>query len=161
MHLLASDDDGCAAQEVTCGNDAVFSQYEHRARALNLLIDAVDTVYEAVAHVDEQGHHLGLVQLICALLAQVHTLCQQLIGNLAQVVDLRHRHNGIAPQVRVDDDGLRVGVADDAQALMSAEIAQFILELRAEVVAFQRVDAAGKALLGVEGDKTGAARAKM
>ena len=54
----------------------------------------------------------------------------------------------------VDDDGLRVGVADDADALVAAEVVELVLELRAEVVAFQRVDGAAEAALLVERYKT-------
>ena len=99
MHLLATDDDGRAAQEVAGGDDAVFGQDEHRAGTSNLVIHQVDAIHEAAAHVDEQGHQLGLVQVVGALLAQVHALCQQFVGNLAQVVDFSYRHHGVAPQV--------------------------------------------------------------
>ena len=91
-----ADDDGCAPQEVARGNDAVFGQHEHRARALDALIDVVDAIDKGLAHVDEQRHQLGLVDLVGALLAEVDALLQQLRGYLGHVVDFCHRDNGIA-----------------------------------------------------------------
>ena len=128
--------------KVAGGDDAVLGQDEHGARALDLLVDEVDAVNERVTHINKECHQLRLVQVVGALLAEVHALCQQLVGNLAQVVDFCHRHHGIAPQVGDDDDGLRVGVADDAQSLVALEVAQLVLELRTEIVALQRVDGA-------------------
>ena len=152
--VLPSNHYRCPAQEVAGGDDAVLGQDEHGAGAFDFLVDPVDAVDERVAHVDEQGHQLRLVNLVGTHLAEVHAQGEQLVGNLALVVDLRHRTHRIAPQVRVHDDGLRVGVADDADALVAAEVVEFVLELRAEVVAFQRVDGAAEAALLVERYKT-------
>ena len=49
-------------------------------------------------------------------LAEVHALFQELVGYFADVVDFGHGHHRIPSQVGVDDDGLRVGVADHAQS---------------------------------------------
>ena len=61
----------------------------------------------------------------------------------------------------IDDDGLWIGVADDAQALISLEVAQLILELRTKIVALQLVDGARETFLMVEGHEARTARAKM
>ena len=86
----------------------------------------------------------------------MHSLLHQFVGNLPQVVDLSHSHDGIAAQMRVDDNGLRVGVANDAQSLMPLELVQFILEAGAEIVAFQRVDRAMESAFLVESNQSGA-----
>ena len=39
-----------------------------------------------------------------------------------QIVDLCHRHHGIAAQMRVHYNRLRVGVADDTQSLIAIEV---------------------------------------
>ena len=148
--ILASDDDRRAPHVVACGYDAVFSQYEHRARAVNLLVDEVDAFYEGLAHVDEQSHEFRLIDVVGRHLAEVHVLSQQFGGNLADVVYLCNGNDGIAPQVRVDDDRLRVGVADDAQTLIAEEAVELVLELAAEVVAFQTVNGTAEAALAVE-----------
>ena len=57
----------------------------------------------------------------------MHTLSQQFIGNFTQVVDFGYCHYSIPSQVGVDDDRLRIGVADDTQSLMSLEVTQFVL----------------------------------
>ena len=156
VNLLLAYHNGRASQEVASGNDAVLGQDEHRARALYLLVYQVDTFHKGVAHIDEQGHQLSLVDVVGRHLAEVHALLQQFRGYLTQVVDFGNGHHGIAPQVRIDDDGLRVGIADDANALMPLEGVEFVLEARAEIVALQRVDAAVEAAILVECHQSGA-----
>ena len=129
MHLFASDDNRCATQEVASGNDTVLCQNQHRARALDFAIHHVDAFHERTSHIDEQCHEFRLIQVVGTLLTQMHALCQEFIGNLAQVVDLRHGNHRIATQVRVDDDGLWVGVADDTQALIACKFVEFVFKL--------------------------------
>ena len=159
--LLLSDDDAGASQCVAGSNDAVFGEYQHRARTLYLLVNQVDAVGERIAHIDEQGDKLRLIDVVGTHLAEVHTLSQQLVGYLAHVVHLRHRHHGIAPQVRIDEDGLRIGVADDADARLSHKSVELALEARAEIVAFQTVNASAEALLCVERHHTRTLRTEM
>ena len=59
----------------------------------------------------------------------MHAQGQQLVGNLPEVVYFRYGHHSIATQMTVDDNGLRVGVADDAQSLVAGEVFQLVLEL--------------------------------
>lgn len=159
--LLATDDQRRATQEVAGGDDAVFGEHQHGARALDAPVHIVDALHKGVAHIDEQGHQLGLVERVGRLFAQVHALPEQLVGYLAQVIDLGHRHHRIPPQVRVDDDGLRVGVADAPQALRTAELVELVFELRPEIVAFQTVDGAVESPLAVEGYHAGTLRAEV
>ena len=135
--FLLPDDDGRTAQEVAGGDDAVFGKDKNRAGAFDLLVDAVDAVLERVAHVDKQCHEFGLVNLVSAHLTEMHAQSKQLVGYLALVVNLSHRSHGISPKVRVDDNGLRVGIADDADALGACKFVQLVLELRAEIVALK------------------------
>ena len=140
MNLFLTNHNGGTSQEVACCYDAVFRQDKHRARTLYLLIHLINTLYKGVAHIDEQGHQLGLVDVVGRHLAQVHALFQQFFGYLVQVVNLGYRYHRIAPQMGVDDDRLWVGITDDTQSLMSLKLVQFVLETRTEIVALQRVD---------------------
>ena len=63
--------------------------------------------------------------------------------------------------MRVDDDRLRVGIANDADALIAHEVSEFVLEARAEIVTLEAMNAAIESALGVEGDETGATCAEM
>ena len=49
-------------------------------------------------------------------------------------------------EVGVEDKGLRVCVTDDSYSGISFELIQFILQLRAEISAFQIVNGTGKLL---------------
>ena len=114
-----------------------------------------------MTHIDEQGHELRLVDVIFRELTEVHTPVEQLLCYLRQIVDLRHRHHGIAAQVRVHHDGLRVGVADHAQSLIARERIEFVLKLRTEIVALEIVDLTRKTLLLVEHHHTRTLRAEV
>ena len=72
------------------------------------------------------------------MLAIVQTMVDQLI----EIVDFGHSGDGKLAQMRIDDDGLRVGVADDADADVADELPQLIGELRAEIGVFDIVDRA-------------------
>ena len=87
---------------MTYGNHTREMLDEHGAGALHLAVDDVDAVHKAVAHVDEQGHEFGGVDVVGTHLTEVHTLVEQLLGYIAQVVDLGHRHHGITAQMGVD-----------------------------------------------------------
>ena len=85
----------------------------------------------------------------------MHLLGQQFLGDFLLVVDLRYSNHGIPAQMRIDDNRLRVGIADNTQSLVAVEGVQFVLELRAEIVAFQTVDRPAEAQLLVKGYHTG------
>jgi hypothetical protein len=53
--------------------------------------------------------------------------------------------------MRIDEDGLRVGITDDAHAGLSLESRQFRLEFRAEVRALQAVNGANELAIVVRG----------
>ena len=91
----------------------------------------------------------------------MHATVQQFLGNLFQVVDLRHRHHRIAAQVRVHENRLRICIADHTDALMAGERVELIFELRTEIVTLQVMDLTAEALLGVEGHQSGATCAEM
>ena len=91
----------------------------------------------------------------------MHTLGKQLVGYLADVVDFCHCHYGVTPQVRVDDDGLRVGVAYHADALVALEIVELILEFGAEIASFDAVNSPAEAFFLVESYETCTFSAKM
>ena len=159
--LLLADDNRCTTKEVAGSDKSLLRQNEHRARAFDLLIDKVDTLYERATHVDEQRYEFRLVDIVGRELAEVHATLQQLVGDLAQVVDLRYRHHGIATEVRVHDDGLRVGITDDADALLTRERVEFILEFRTEIVALQVMDLTAEAFFLVEHNQTCTLRAEV
>ena len=58
--------------------------------------------------------------------------------------------------MRIDDDGLRIGITDDTQALMTLKLVEFILKTGTEIGTLQRVDRAVEATLVVECHHTGA-----
>ena len=154
--------DGRAAVEVAGRDDAVLGEDEHRARALHLIIYVADAVDEVLALGDEEGHQLGGVGGALAQLREVLLAGEAVVDQLIHIVDLGHRGDGELAEVRVDDDGLRVGVADDADAVVTRELVDghLIAELGAEIRVLDVVDGAVKHL-AVVGDHTRAFGAEM
>ena len=66
---------------------------------------------------------------------------------LFEIVDLGNGDEGEAPQVAVEEHGLRVCVAYDANARCAVKLWQFRLESCAEICVFKIVDGALEALL--------------
>ena len=56
--------------------------------------------------------------------------------------------------MRVHQDGLRIGITDHADTLITSERVKFILKLRTEIVALQVVNLTTEAFLLVEGHQT-------
>ena len=113
MNLLLTNHDGGTSQEVTCGNDAVLCKNQYGAGTVNLLVYLINTLYKRVPHIDEQGYEFGLVDIVGRHLAEVHALLEQFVGDFAKVIDFGNSHYCIASQMGVDDDGLRISVANN------------------------------------------------
>ena len=56
------------------------------------------------------------------------------------VIDAPDGHDAKGTQMGPDDQGLRIGVADNANALPAVELGQLRLEFRSEVAVFDVVD---------------------
>ena len=109
------------------------------------MIDVLDAFAESLALRNEQGHKLCLIGGTLREFGEVHVLVEQLLCKLLNVDDLCHRADGEASKVRIEDDGLCVGVANHADARRAAlKSVERRLELGAEVRALQIVDGACK-----------------
>lgn len=140
--VLATDDDGGASPLVARSDDAVFGQEQHGAGTLDVLIDILDAFDKVLALDDEQGDEFGLVGLAGAELGEVHVLPEQLLFELGDVDNLGHGDDGKTAEVGIENDGLRIGVADDADAGVALELVQLVFKLRTEISTFQIVDGA-------------------
>ena len=64
----------------------------------------------------------------------MHVLVEQLLRQFVEVLDFRHGHDGKAPEMGIDDEGLGIGVANHADAGGAAlETAERRLEFSAEI----------------------------
>ena len=138
--VVLADRYGCAAETVACGIDRVVGEHQHRARALYLLLRGLDARAQRFAPSDEHGHQFGGVDGRPRQFGEVVAVAQQLLGQFVDVVDTRHRHHGIASQVRGDGNRLGLAVGDYAHAhFRRGELGQFALELVAEIAVLQRM----------------------
>ena len=140
--LALAHHDRRAAEVVASGDDAIFGEDDHRAGAFHLVVDVADAVYEVLSLGDEEGHQLGGVGEAHAQLGEVLLVGEAVVDQLVNVVDFGHRADGELAEVRVDDDGLCVGVADNADAEVALKLihAHFIAELSAEIGILDVVD---------------------
>ena len=80
---------------------------------------------------------------------------------LVDVCDFSHCDDGEFAEVGVEDDGLRVGVADYTNARVAFKERQLAFKLGAEICTFETVDFADESALRVVGSHSGAPRAQM
>ena len=108
--------DGGAAIAVTGGYDTFRRKDEHIAATLHPTVDVLYAVHEVLALRDEQGHKLGGVGLAAREVGELLVAREAVLLELVDVVDLADRADGKAAKVRVDHDGLGLGVADHSDA---------------------------------------------
>ena len=159
--LFLADDNGGAAQEVTGGNQAFLRHDQHRARAIYLTVNQVNTFHERAPHINQQCYKLRLVDGVGRILTEVHPAVEQLLGNLFHIVDLGHGHYRETPQVRVHQNRLRIGITDHTDTLITRKRVELILELRAEIVALQVMNLTTEALLLVKHHHTCTLRSEV
>ena len=92
-----------------------------------------DAVGKVLALGDKQSHKLGGIGAAHTQLGELLTLVEAFALQFVHIVDLAHRAYCKAPQVRVDDDRLRVGVADDTNAHIAGHLVKVFAELGAKV----------------------------
>ena len=71
-------------------------------------------LHEGPALDDQQCDQLGLIDISAGEFAQMHVFGKQLVGEFLLVVDAGDRDNGEFAQMRIENNRLRVGVADDS-----------------------------------------------
>ena len=139
--VLADDNRG-AAVIVARGDDTILGEDEHRAGALHLIIYVLDAIHEILTLCDEQGDQLGGIGTAHAQLGKVLLAGQAVVDQLVHIVDLGHRGDGKLAKVRVDDDRLSIGVADDGDTVVADEfvLTHLVAELGAEIGVLDVVD---------------------
>lgn len=84
----------CAAEAVAGGDDSVFQQQEHGAGALDATIHIFYAAHKVAAFAYERGNHLGGVDDVVAVLAEMVAFGKQLLFKFLDVVDACNGHNG-------------------------------------------------------------------
>ena len=133
--VVLADHDGCAAIVIAGRDETILGEDEHRAGTFHLIIYILDTVNEVLTLRDEQGDQFRGIGEAHAQLGEVLLVGEAMVDQLVNIVDFAHRDDGELAEVRVDDDGLRVGVADDADAYIADKFihSQLVAELRPEI----------------------------
>ena len=70
----------------------------------------------------------------------MHIRFQQILFQFLDVIDLGNRHDGELTEVGVDDDRLRIRIADDTDPGISHKLVESRLELRTKIRTFQIVN---------------------
>jgi hypothetical protein len=63
----------------------------------------------------------------------MHVGCEEVLLEFLYIIDLGYGDDGKFAQVRVDEDRLGVGIADDAYAGIALELGESRFELSAEI----------------------------
>ena len=94
---------------------------------------------------NKEGDKFRLIGVARTEFGEVHVLGQTVLASSScRYYYFGYRYNGKATEVRIEDKGLRVCIADDSDSGISFELVQFILKLGAEISAFQIVNGTGE-----------------
>ena len=110
---------------------------------------------------DEQGHSLGLIGAAHRHLVEVLVALEHALLDGIEIAYLGHRDDGKLAQPAVEQDGLRVGVADDTYTRRrGGKLVEVALKLIAEIRILKVVDRTHKlvrvAVVGSHAAATGA-----
>ena len=144
---LLADDDGGSAEFVTDGDDAVAGEEEHGAGALDFVLGAADAVGEGLFEADEAGDHLGGVDAVAGHFGEVGMgAAVGVFAEGVEVVDESDDGDAEGAEVAEGHEGLVAGVADGADAGVSFEMVDVVLEFASELGVADVMDIALEAL---------------
>ena len=146
--LVLSQQNRQAAHAVARRNDAAFGENEDGGRSLNHALGIADAVFKGVLAVDESGDQLGGVDAPAGHGVKVGAALQQRFCKLLEVVDDADGADGINAQVRMDEHGLRVGVADAADAGIALHLGNVAFKFCPKGAVFNVVNISLKAKVG-------------
>ena len=147
---------------ITVSDDAVFCQDKHGTRTLHFLIDVLYALHEVLFAGDHERDELGGVRRTGAQFGELLVAVEALLFQLLDIVDFGYCRDGKSTQMRVHHDGLRVGVADDADAGVALELAEVVGEFRPEIAVLNVVNGTAEQLrVLLVGDNTAALGSEM
>jgi hypothetical protein len=119
---------------------------------LDELLGGGDARLEGFLLVDQQGDELGRADLAAADFRELDPPVLKRPGDeLFGVLHRPHSHDGEPAQVRLDEERLAVGVADDADAAPALELRHLGVELGPELVVLDAVNDPGEPVAAVDG----------
>ena len=140
--VAPADGERRAAQTVPRRVNPFLGQHQQRAGPLDGLLGVADAVLEILLLADEGCHHLGRVDGTAGGVGKIAPPVEGALHQGIDVVDLAHGDDAERAEVRAHEERLRVGVADDPDAVAPVEAGQIGLELGAEIAVLDVVDGA-------------------
>ena len=111
---------------------------------------------------DERRHEFCGIDVASAHLKEMRvTLGEKHVGELFDIVDLRHGEQRVSAKVRAHDDGLRLIVRDAAYADVALHMRDISVKLGTEIRGFDVVDSAVETFLVIVDDKPGPPGSQM
>ena len=161
--FLFADEHRQAAQLVARGDDlALVGEDKQRHRAVDHFLRVQDAGDEVVLLVDERSDELGRVDLARAHGHELMAVVGEVLRDeRLAVVDDADGGKGVKSQMGTHEQGLRIGVADAADAAAAVEFVQVLFKLGAERGIFDRVNLPLEAVLFVMDQHAAAAGTQM
>ena len=136
-----ADDERRPAKAIPGSIDSLIRQEKQGARAVDLLLAAADSIDDGLSRIDERSRYFGGIEALSRCLREMSgPLLESRIHDLADVVDPAHRDDGIVAEVRADDQGLILRIADAPDTLVAFHLRDIVVELGAELSVFDVVD---------------------
>ena len=160
--VILADEHGQAPHLVARRDElALVGHDEQGERALDLLLGILDALDQAVLGVDERANELGHVDAARAHGHELMAHTRERPDELVCVVDGTDGSQREHAQVRANQQGLRIGVADASHGHRTDKARKILLELGAERRVLDGVDLAREALVGIPRHHAGTPRAQM
>ena len=134
----------CTSPLVTGHDDTVFRQQQHGTGTFDPVVDIFNTFDKILSLRNQQRYQFGLVRLARTQFGEVHIRFQQILFQFLDVIYLGNRHDGELTEMGVDDNRLRIRIADDTDSGISHKLVESRLELCTKIRTFQIVNRTGK-----------------
>jgi len=131
---------------------AIFSEQDsHAVYLLNKhnieRLDVTNYLSHGITRVDDRGDHLGGIEAVSRRFREMcGALFEGCVHDFADVVDPAHGDDGVVAEVRTDDEGLVLGIADAPDPQAPLHLGDVIIELGPELGVFDVVDEAAEIL---------------
>ena len=162
--MILPDDHRKPPMLVPRGQNAPVAQHQqHCHRTVDDLLHVTDALDKAVPLIDERSNQLRAVDPAGAHGLELMPVIGKIrVDQLLVIVDLPDGRDGVQPQVRADQQRLRVGIADAAEAARTGMKAREILfKLGSERGVRDGMDLPGKTVFRAPDRHTGVPRAEV
>jgi hypothetical protein len=127
---------------VTSAVLAVLRCLEHRTRTLDGVLGIMYAGFKGFFLADQHGHQFGGIRITAAHFGKMDFVPQCFLGKFCDVVNFTDGHNAKCTQMRSDNQGLIIMVADDPDTHVAVQLWKIRFKFGPEIIPFDIVNGA-------------------